>query len=103
MASKASKDKMKKSLSMDVEALVEAQKQHVIFYPVLDKSNLVKWYAHMWGRTTRAHTAPHILPGSTKSSTSKYHFFVAYFYRGLCPPFFRFLQQHRAYIWLPSA
>ena len=43
----------------------------------------------MWGRETKGHRAPQVLPDSPKEKkpSDSYHFFCAYFYCGLAPPF----------------
>ena len=90
MVPKENKGKVEKVPNADTEALAEASNHQVVFDPVLTESDLVKRYAFMWGKEMKAQSASHVLPGSTKSNTSKYRFFVAYFYCGFCPPLSNF-------------
>ena len=91
MAPKVSKGKATKVGESKADAkkidVVELRKKHIVFAPALDKSDLIREYAYMWGRKTKAHDAPHVLPASVPASSDKLPFFIAYLYRGLCPLF----------------
>ena len=76
------------------EATAKRRRENVVFHPpALSKSDLVREYAFMWGKETRDHGAPHVLPGDIKPSADKYPFFTAYFYCGLVPPFSDFFSE----------
>ncbi|KAE8772114.1 hypothetical protein D1007_55919 [Hordeum vulgare] len=44
-------------------------------------------YTLMYGRETKVHPAPTVIPGYSRPDAGKYPFFAAYFYNGFVPPF----------------
>jgi hypothetical protein len=94
MAPKRSQNKPWKVANPDGEAgemeWAALRRSNIVFKPMLEEHDLVERYAIMWGKDTKAHSAPDVLPGSVQPSDDKYPFFVAYFYCRLVPPFTEF-------------
>ena len=71
-----------------LEELEKWRRENAIFLPSsLDGNELIKRYVYMWGRDTKDHKAPVVLPKGDKDPADSYPFFCTYFYYGLVPPF----------------
>jgi hypothetical protein len=67
----------------------KAARRHAnaVYPPVPMREYLAEKYAYMYVEETEDHEATMVLPGSAPLADDQYHFFVMYFYCGLCPPF----------------
>ena len=75
----------------ELEELEKRRRENMVFsQPAVDENTLIERYAYMWGRDTKDHDAPVVLPAGGKTPSDLYPFFCAYFYCGLVPPFSNF-------------
>lgn len=75
------------------EALIAARWRELVFRPVLEEKDLRHRYSSVWFGELTNRLATKVLPGLLPRTDTRFRFFTAYFYCGLCPPFSGFFDE----------